>query len=62
MNKEIMKAVGFGKEVDMVDHDICPFCTKPINFMDFKDELSRREYAISGICQSCQDSTFGGEE
>ena len=25
----------------------------------FKDEVSKREYAISGMCQSCQNSVFG---
>ena len=25
----------------------------------FNDEVSKREYAISGMCQSCQDSVFG---
>lgn len=32
---------------------------------DFKDEVSRREYTISGLCQKCQDSIFnvcGGPE
>lgn len=24
----------------------------------FNDELSRREYTISGLCQSCQDLVF----
>src|SRR6266487_1160403 len=29
----------------------------------FRDELSSREYSISGLCQDCQDSVFGtGEE
>ncbi len=29
----------------------------------FRDELSRREYTISGLCQECQDSVFGkGDE
>jgi len=27
----------------------------------FRDELSRREYAISGLCQVCQDSIFGAD-
>ena len=27
----------------------------------FSDDLSRKEYAISGMCQVCQDKTFGGE-
>ena len=26
---------------------------------EFKDELSRREYGISGLCQKCQDRIFG---
>lgn len=25
---------------------------------DFRDKLSRREYAISGMCQECQDDYF----
>lgn len=25
----------------------------------FRDDASRREYAISGICQRCQDVMFG---
>lgn len=25
----------------------------------FRDELSRKEYTISGLCQKCQDSIFG---
>jgi len=26
---------------------------------EFRDEISRREYRISGLCQACQDSFFG---
>ena len=25
----------------------------------FRDELSQREYVISGLCQNCQDKVFG---
>jgi hypothetical protein len=25
----------------------------------FRDDVSRREYGISGLCQECQDSVFG---
>ena len=25
----------------------------------FRDDLSKREYAISGLCQVCQDKVFG---
>jgi len=37
--------------------DLCTFCRKPA--VDFKDELSKREYTISGLCQKCQNETFG---
>ena len=29
---------------------------------EFRDELSKKEYSISGLCQSCQDDVFGEEE
>lgn len=28
----------------------------------FKDALSHKEFGISGLCQACQDSVFGGDE
>ena len=28
---------------------------------DFRDELSRREYGITGYCQKCQDEVFGSD-
>lgn len=38
----------------------CNFCGKEIE--GFKDELSVKEYKISGLCQECQDAVFEGEE
>ena len=29
--------------------------------LEFRDELSRKEYGISGLCQCCQDGIFGVE-
>ena len=37
--------------------DVCAFCGKEATY--FKDALSRKEYRISGLCQVCQDKTFG---
>ena len=35
-------------------------CVKCGEFnLEFNDELSRKEYGISGLCQCCQDSIFG---
>lgn len=28
----------------------------------FSDRVSKQEYAISGLCQGCQDGAFPGEE
>jgi hypothetical protein len=30
--------------------------------LEFRDELSRKEYGISGFCQGCQDDFFGVED
>ena len=30
--------------------------------VDFRDELSRKEFNISGFCQKCQDEIFGGPD
>jgi len=35
---------------------VCAVCGKPI--AGFRDEASRREYSISGMCQECQDAIF----
>jgi hypothetical protein len=40
--------------------DVCVRCGKPA--VEFTDELSRREFAISGLCQECQDFIFNPEE
>lgn len=58
MNKELMRAMGYGKYVDMVEQGKCPFCGINTKGMVFKNEISEKEFEISGLCQSCQDETF----
>ena len=49
----------FPKEIERVEKGRCPFCNKKIPFYDeFRDEISKREFKISGLCQKCQDKTF----
>lgn len=62
MNKDLMHEAGFDKEVKRVEHGFCPICSKPISGADFRDDLSRKEYKISGLCQKCQDDIFKEEE
>jgi len=45
------------KRVDSIKQDICSWRGKPAT--EFRDELSRKEYTISGFCQECQDEVFG---
>ena len=61
MNKDIMQQMGFGSEVKLVEARKCPFCTKPVDVNDFRNEISRRENSISGLCQKCQDDFFGAD-
>ena len=35
----------------------CTYCAEPV-VHEFRNELSRREFEISGMCQSCQDQFF----
>jgi hypothetical protein len=57
MNKKIMKGV-FPLEVALVEAGKCPVCALPIDQEKFRDQLSRKEFTISGICQICQDDIF----
>ena len=59
MNSEVMSAAGLGDYVDKVKLGKCPFCGKDTKANDFRDVLSLREFKISGLCQKCQDETFG---
>lgn len=60
MNRDIIRLAGFGKEVEAVEQGRCPFCNKEINpYKEFRDKRSEREFAISGLCQKCQDKMFG---
>jgi len=58
MNEDIMRNAGFNDEMDNVNSNKCPFCGKKINFDDFEDELSLKEFIQSGICQHCQNDVF----
>ena len=50
----------FGKsKTECEEQNICVFCHNKVNLKDFRDDISRKEYGISGLCQKCQDDTFG---
>lgn len=49
----------FPDAMNNVKQNRCPFCGKPIKAEEFRDRLSVKEFYISGLCQECQDKTFG---
>jgi len=51
----------YKEEMKAVDHGDCPLCGEKV-LDEFRDALSKREYEISGMCQSCQDDVFGRNE
>ena len=42
--------------IGSVSKDVCVSCKKKAQ--EFKDDLSRKEYTISGLCQTCQDQVI----
>ena len=50
----------FGRsQTEAKEKQVCVTCGNKIRMEDFKDQLSIKEYGISGLCQKCQDDTFG---
>ena len=43
--------------VGAVAEGSCTFCHEMAT--SFRDDLSAKEYTISGMCQKCQDNFFG---
>ena len=42
---------------ESITSNVCTFCKKPAT--SFRNAISEKEYSISGLCQKCQDDTFG---
>jgi len=56
---ERLSKIGFNKQVERISMGKCATCSQQIAHADFRDELSRKEFGISGMCQKCQDEVFG---
>jgi hypothetical protein len=54
---ETLGQMAFGhSRKDSMAKGVCVQCGKPP--VQFKDAVSRREFEISGLCQTCQDLFF----
>ena len=55
--KEDISMKFFGRSVTLANAgNQCVCCGK--NATEFRDEISKREYRISSLCQHCQDEVF----
>ena len=43
-----------------ISNDTCVSCKEEA--IGFTDDISQKEYTISGLCQTCQDKVFGGSD
>ena len=43
---------------EAIKAQVCPLCGSSVELDSFKDELSLKEFHISGMCQDCQDRMF----
>jgi len=59
MGKKLGLEKEFKEQIELVRQNCCPLCGLPIDKDSFRDSLSQKEFEISGICQKCQDKTFG---
>lgn len=49
----------FPEAADAIIRGECVPCgSTRIRDCDFRDDISKKEYGISGMCQSCQDEAF----
>ena len=44
---------------ETIEQGICSGCGSDVLDTTFRDELSFKEFTISGLCQKCQDDIFG---
>jgi hypothetical protein len=59
MNRGIIQAI-FPEAIERMDAGKCSMGDHPIG--EFRDDISREEFRISGMCQNCQDATFDEDE
>jgi len=55
--KDKLSQMFYGRTItDSIKHNKCVSCSKTV--YDFRSELDRKEYNISGLCSTCQEEVF----
>ena len=45
--------------MELIEDRKCPLCKTRIDINEFNNDLSLKEFTISGMCQKCQNKIFG---
>ena len=57
--ENVLSALFGGNRKTSITEKVCVSCGVDVKLNSFRDELSLREFHISGLCQTCQDGVFG---
>ena len=58
--ESLLTAISGRDRVQCIAERSCTCCGSAAYY--FEDELSKKEYTISGMCQNCQNVVFGNED
>ena len=57
--KSFLKSLRIRRRVLTVKGCTCPLCAEKVDKEEFRNEVFRKEFESSGLCQGCQDTVFG---
>jgi len=57
--KNFLKSFGIKRAVSLVKECKCPLCADKVNKKEFRNDVFKKEFERSGLCQECQDTVFG---
>lgn len=57
--EELLTAITGKDRPATIRSGLCTTCNAYDVVPGLRDDLSRKEYTISGMCQACQDKVFG---
>lgn len=57
--KRSLKKFKFEQKIAMIKDNKCPLCSERVDKKEFRNEVFKREFEITGLCQSCLDMVFG---
>ncbi len=52
----------YREQLLLIEQGKCPLCSELIDSDEFRDEESKHENHITGLCQQCQDRIYSRKE